>query len=95
MGLGGLPSIGNHQGGLAGQNTQGGNAGAGDKPEFALEQHSTSSGAASQAAADANSLGKGSKIMKIIDKKKKNRKGAPRTMLVDGEIWEVFLLAIA
>ena len=96
MGLGGLPSVGNHQGGLQGQNTGGGNAGSGDKPEFQLEQRdASSSGAAAQKTAEANGLGQGSKIMKIVNKKKKNRKGAPRTMLVDGEIWEVFLLAIA
>lgn len=31
----------------------------------------------------------------IVDRKKRNRKGAPRTIIVDGEIYQVFLLAIA
>ena len=35
------------------------------------------------------------KLMKIVDKRRKNRKYAPRTMLIDGEIYEVYLLAIA
>lgn len=64
--------------------------------EFNLEHQSTSTAGGAEASGIALSrYEKKSKISKLVDKKKRNRKGAPRTVLVDGEIFEVYLLAIA
>jgi hypothetical protein len=91
MSLGGIsglgPSSGNNQG--SGANASGESAGK----EFSLEK---------QQAGRASGLGTAdqlkrtrTKTTQIIDRKTRNRKGAPRTIIVDGEIYEVFLLAIA
>jgi hypothetical protein len=93
MGLGGLPSIGG-QGPNIGPGNQGASQNKGGT-EFSLEQQKSNLAQAQAAQDKANSALSGAKLMKIIDKKKKNRKGAPRTMLIDGEIYEVYLLAIA
>jgi hypothetical protein len=61
--------------------------------EFSLEkQEAGSTGALVQSNA---AKIRNSKVIRIADGKKRNRKGAPRTLLVDGEIYEVYLLAIA
>lgn len=93
MGLGGLPSIGG-QGPNIGQNNQGSAQNKGGA-EFSLEQQKSGMAQAQAAQDKAQAVLSGAKLMKIVDKKKKNRKGAPRTMLIDGEIYEVYLLAIA
>ena len=96
MGLGGLPNVGG-----AGQQPNPNNQGAAGKKgggtEFSLQQQGANNQQAQARAAQAknNIIGNGSKLMKIVDKRRKNRKYAPRTMLVDGEIHEVYLLAIA
>ena len=97
MGLGGLPNVGG-----AGQQPNPNNQGAGKKgggQEFSLEQQNSNANnqqAQAHAAQARNDLiGNGSKLMKIVDKRRKNRKYAPRTMLIDGEIYEVYLLATA
>lgn len=93
MSLGGLPSIGGQN-----PNIGSGNQGASQNKggtEFSLEQQKSNMAQAQAAQERANAALSGAKLMKIIDKRKKNRKGAPRTMLIDGEIYEVYLLAIA
>ncbi len=96
MSLGGLPNVGG-----AGQQPNPNNQGAGKKggSEFSLQQQNANANnqqAQAHAAQARNDLvGNGSKLMKIVDKRRKNRKYAPRTMLIDGEIYEVYLLAIA
>ena len=97
MGLGGLPNVGG-----AGQQPNPNNQGAAGKKggsEFSLQQQNANANnqqaKAHAAQARDEVIGNGSKLMKIVDKRRKNRKGAPRTMLIDGEIYEVYLLAIA
>lgn len=97
MAIGGVRNTGS-----SGGNPQQGNAtsgGQGSGKEFALEKQQTAMGdnAKANAAAAGTALvkTKDSKTSKIVDRKKRNRRGAPRTVLVDGEIYEVFLLAIA
>lgn len=92
MSLGGIsrvrPSAGNLQQGAHG------NQGSSDS-EFSLEKQQTGSSELTKSSSiSANGL-KSAKLSRIVDRKKKNRKGAPRTVLVDGEIYEVYLLAIA
>jgi hypothetical protein len=92
MSIGGLSNI--RPSGQQNQQGQGASAnGESAGKEFSLEKQA--SGAASQAgnvrSHDISKL----KLTKIVSKNKKNRKGAPRTILVDGEIYEVYLLAIA
>lgn len=94
MSLGGVSNLGpsnnQHQaaGNQAGSNSEG--------KEFAMEKQSTGESSASAALATKDQLAKlRGKSSHIVDKSKKNRKGAPRTILVDGELYEVFLMAIA
>lgn len=87
--------------GPGGGNPQQGSAtstGQGAGKEFALEKQQTAmsdQAKANTAAGTALVRTKRSKTSKIVDRKKRNRRGSPRTVLVDGEIYEVFLLAIA
>lgn len=92
MSLGGLSGI--RAGGQQGQ-PQGSSANAGSSgQEFSLEQQAA--GSSSQAAlVRSHDISKAIKTTRIVTSKKKNRKGAPRSIIVDGEIYEVFLLAIA
>ena len=92
MSVGGVSNLGasnNHNQGGQGANANGESSGK----EFALEKQATGE-AASTAIASRNKTAR-SKSSHIVDRKKKNRKGAPRTILVDGDLYEVFLLAIA
>ncbi len=61
---------------------------------FDVEKHAAGSSEETKGA-ELTRYNKKSKVSKIVDKNKKNRRGSPRTVLVDGEIYEVFLLAIA
>ncbi|MDA0772254.1 MAG: hypothetical protein O3C63_04865 [Cyanobacteria bacterium] len=92
MSIGGLSNI--RPGGNQQQSGQGAGAnGESAGKEFSLEQQT--SGAAAQAGKVRSHDVSNIKLTKIVTNKKKNRKGAPRTILVDGEIYEVYLLAIA
>jgi hypothetical protein len=79
----GNPSPGNHGAG-ANSESQG--------KEFSLEKQKA--GAVAGASVSSNPKVR-KKTTEIVDKTKRNRKGAPRTIIVDGDIYEVFLLAIA
>ena len=93
MALGGVSGIG------AGASNQQGQSGAAANnesagKEFSLEKQAA--GSASQAGlVRSHDISKALRTTRIVINKKKNRKGAPRAILVDGEIYEVFLLAIA
>lgn len=91
MSLGGLSGV---RGG-GGNSSQGSGAGASGQSgqEFSLEKQQAGSTGALVPRSDLKAI-KG-RTSQIVDRKKRNRKGAPRTILVDGEIYEVFLLAIA
>ena len=93
MSLNGLSSVGG-SGGKPTDNGQGSKKGA---QEFSLQQQTSNDqqSHATQANSAAIAGSHGSRLMKIVDKRRKNRKYAPRTMLIDGEIYEVYLLAIA
>ncbi len=93
MSLGGLSGIG---GGNTSPQGNGANAssGQGAGSEFSLEKQQTGASGALVPRSDVAKALK-SRTSQIVDRKKRNRKGAPRTVLVDGEIYEVFLLAIA
>ena len=92
MSLGGVTSIG--QGGSH-QQGQGASAnGESSGKEFSLEKQQAGAAQAALVTADKAKQLRG-KTTQIVDRKKRNKKGAPRTILVDGEIYEVFLLAIA
>lgn len=79
----------------SGSQGQGANAsGQSSGQEFSLEKQQTNSSNAVVKSTDVSKVIKG-KTAQIVDRKKRNRKGAPRTIIVDGEIYEVFLLAIA
>lgn len=91
MSIGGLSNL--RPNGNSNQGNQGAGAnGESSGKEFSLEKQQAGS-------IQAAGLGRTSKSKKttteIVDRKKKNRKGAPRTIIVDGDIYEVFLLAIA
>ena len=92
MTLGGVSGIGagaNHQQG-SGAAANGESAGK----EFSLEKQAA--GSADKAGlVRSHDVSKALRTTRIVTNKKKNRKGAPRAILVDGEIYEVFLLAIA
>ncbi len=89
MSLGGLSGV--RAGGPNSQQGQGANAnGESSGKEFALEQQQSG-----QVALLSNVAASKARTAKIVDRKKRNRKGAPRTIIVDGEIYEVFLVAIA
>ncbi|MBT6843130.1 MAG: hypothetical protein HOA17_04955 [Candidatus Melainabacteria bacterium] len=92
MSIGGLSNLrpsGNNQ--QSGQGAGANSESAGK--EFSLEKQASGSAdkAGNVRSHDVSKI----KLTKIVTNKKKNRKGAPRTILVDGEIYEVFLLAIA
>lgn len=84
----------------------GGNFGGGQQPassgmnsdgagkEFALEKQKTGSELVKANAVKSHDVSK-IRTTKIVDKKRRNYKGAPRTVLVDGQIYEIYLLAIA
>jgi hypothetical protein len=89
MSLGGVSGLGPNSGQGQGANASGQSAGK----EFSLEKQQANQTAA---ASNADQLKKAkAKTTQIVDRTKRNRKGAPRTIIVDGEIYEVFLLAIA
>ncbi len=92
MALGGISGIG---GGASSQQGQSGaTSGESAGKEFSLEKQAA--GSASQAGlVRTHDVSKALRTTRIVTNKKKNRKGAPRAILVDGEIYEVFLLAIA
>ena len=92
MSLGSISGIGQ---GRSGHQGQGANAnGESSGKEFSLEKQQTGTTQASLITANKAKKLRG-KTTQIVDRKKRNRKGAPRAILVDGEIYEVFLLAIA
>ncbi len=79
----------------AGNQPQGSGASSdGAGKEFALEKQKTGSQLVKADGVKSHDV---SKIRKttIADKKRRNYKGAPRTVLVDGQIYEIYLLAIA
>ncbi len=91
MSLGGISNI--RPGGSgreSGPNSGGTNT---EGQEFSLEKQDAKGSNALVKSHDVSSVL--SKNTRIVDKTKRNRKGAPRTIIVDGEIYEVFLLAIA
>lgn len=91
MSIGGLSNIRSNQN--PNQGNQGANAGGESSgKEFSLEQQKA--GSVSTLDQAKNKKAK-RKTTEIVDRKKRNRKGAPRTIIVDGDIYEVFLLAIA
>ena len=91
MSIGGLSNVRPNQN--PNQGNQGANAGGESSgKEFLLEQQKA--GSVSTLAPTKNKKTK-KKTTEIVDRKKRNRKGAPRTIIVDGDIYEVFLLAIA
>lgn len=92
MSLGGVSNV-----GQSGQQFQGSGANAGGESsgkEFSLEKQQAGATQAALVTAEKAKKLRG-KTTQIVDRKKRNKKGAPRTILVDGEIYEVFLLAIA
>lgn len=89
MSIGGLSGV--RSGGTNSNSGQGANAsGESSTKEFALEHQKSGQVALSKDIANSRL-----RTAKIVDRKKRNRKGAPRTIIVDGEIYEVFLVAIA
>ena len=91
MSIGGLSNI--RPSGNSNQGNQGANAnGESSGKEFSLEKQQA--GAISSAGLQRTRKSK-KQTTEIVDRSKKNRKGAPRTIIVDGDIYEVFLLAIA
>jgi len=91
MAIGGVGAN-NFGAGSQGANTAG-TQGNSEGKEFALEKQATGSKTAGEITP--SKLKAKEKTTKIVSKGKRNRKGAPRSVLVDGEIWEVYLLAIA
>ena len=97
MGLGGVPRINGSQpqpNNAASSNAKNQSSFSGSN-EFSSTKEQLSSSGALISSQSNNSASRAKKLMKITNKKYRNRKGAPRTMLVDGEIHEVYLLAIA
>lgn len=76
------------------QGSQNNDSSASNAKEFSLEQQRTGTQLQKASAGAAGGVLK-STTARIVDRKKRNRKGAPRTILVDGELYEVYLLAIA
>ncbi len=62
--------------------------------EFALEKQKTGSELVKAQAVQSHDVSK-IRTTRIAGKNKRNYKGAPRTVLVDGQIYEIYLLAIA
>jgi len=91
MVLGGISGVGTGGSNSPGQGA--GTSGQSSGSEFALEKQQTGGAAKASSAEIASKLK--ARTTQIVDRKKRNRKGAPRTIIVDGEIYEVFLLAIA
>jgi hypothetical protein len=94
MSLGGISNIRTGgQGTGQGQGTAGNQAESQGK-EFSLEKQKAGT---ERTALISNQVAQKlrGKTSQIIDRKRRNKKGAPRTIIVDGEIYEVFLLAIA
>lgn len=91
MALGGINGA---NGGYHHQQPGGGAAAGGNDAgsEFLLEKQAVASQTNSTELAK---RAKKSKQATIAAKGKRNRKGAPRQVLVDGEMFEVYLLAIA
>jgi hypothetical protein len=92
MSLGGVSNVGTNGNFQQGQGANAGGESSGK--EFSLEKQQAGASKAALITADKAKQLRG-KTTQIVDRKKRNRKGAPRTILVDGEIYEVFLLAIA
>ncbi len=86
----------NNRGFSGNQNSQGsGASGDGAGKEFALEKQKTGSQLIRAEGVKSHDVS-GIRTTKIVgDKKRRNHKGAPRTVLVDGQIYEIYLLAIA
>lgn len=94
MAIGGLGGIGpSGQGAGQGPGANAGGESAGK--EFSLEKQATGSQQAAAAGTGLKRTPKKDKTASIVSGKKKKVKGAPRTIIVDGELYEVFLLAIA
>jgi hypothetical protein len=91
MSLGGISRVVPNGGNLQ----QGAHGNQNSDAEFSLEQQNAGSTELSRAASLQGNALKMGRVARIVDRKKRNRKGAPRTVLVDGEIYEVYLLAIA
>jgi hypothetical protein len=96
MGLGGVPSINGAQSqpnNAASTNARSQNSAS----EFSLEHQGANAQNAAALVTNPHLVdnAKTKRLMKIINKRYKNRKGAPRAVLVDGEIHTVYLLAIA
>lgn len=92
MAIGGVQGAGG-QG--SAQNNQSNAANKSSTEEFNLEQQKANTQGNAVASGTALTKLKKSRTSKLVNKKKRNRRGAPRTVLVDGEIYEVYLLAIA
>ncbi len=92
MSVGGINNR-NNFGGNQQPSSSGADANSAGK-EFALEKQKTGSSLVRSDGVKSHDVSN-IRSTKIIDKKKRNRKGAPRTVLVDGEIYEIYLLAIA
>ena len=92
MSIGGLSNV-NRTNPNANQSGQGG-AGGSEGQEFSLEKQQAGAAQAAQLK-NLKNTSKQRSTTEIVDKKKRNHKGAPRTIIVDGDIYEVFLLAIA
>ena len=91
MSIGGLSNV--RPNGNSNQGNQGANAnGESSGKEFSLEKQQAG---AIQATGLERSQKKKKQTTEIVDRSKKNRKGAPRTIIVDGDIYEVYLMAIA
>jgi hypothetical protein len=92
MSIGGLSNV--RPNGNSNQGNQGAGAnGESSGKEFSLEKQQA--GALTAAGNARNNKTKKKQTTEIVDRSKKNRKGAPRTIIVDGDIYEVFLMAIA
>ncbi len=89
--------------GVNGRNFGGGNqqpqsSGAGSNSagkEFALERQQTGVPPKASGVKAHDVSGIRPRTTTIAGKGQRNRKGAPRTVLVDGQIYEIYLLAIA
>ncbi len=82
--------------GGANQQPQGsGVGGDGAAKEFALEKQRTGLPPKSSGVKNHDVSGIRPRTTTIAGKGQRNRKGAPRTVLVDGQIYEIYLLAIA
>ena len=92
MSIGGLSNVRPNANSNQGNQGSGANGESSGK-EFSLEKQQA--GALAATGNERSLRAKKKTTTEIVDRSKKNRKCAPRTIIVDGDIYEVFLMAIA